>query len=140
MIFRTGTIVPSAFETWVTETSFVRGESSASNSSRISSPRSLIGATLSTRPSSSRSICHGTMLEWCSMWVMRTSSPAFSPGRTKLWATRLMDSVAPRVKMISRASAAFRKRWTLTRAVSYARVATSLRWWTPRWMFEFWPS
>ena len=39
---------------------------------------SLIGTTRSRAPFSSQSICQGTMLEWCSIQVMRTSSPAWS--------------------------------------------------------------
>ena len=42
---------------------FVRGPSSLSNSSSSSSPRSLMGATLSLAPFSSHRICQGTMLE-----------------------------------------------------------------------------
>ena len=45
----TGLTVPSAFETWVTATIFVRGPSSFSNSSSSSSPRSSMGATRSVR-------------------------------------------------------------------------------------------
>ena len=41
--------------------------SSRSNSSRISSPRSSIGATRSVAPVASQTSCHGTMFEWCSI-------------------------------------------------------------------------
>ena len=42
-------------------------------------------------------------------------------------ATRLIASVVPRTKTISRSSAAFTNRCTLRRASSYASVASSLR-------------
>ena len=45
----TGSTVPSALETCATPTRRVRGDSSRSNSSNSSSPRRLIGATLSVR-------------------------------------------------------------------------------------------
>ena len=53
----------------------VRGLSSFSNSSSISSPRSLMGRRAARAPFSSHSICQGTMLEWCSMAEIRISSP-----------------------------------------------------------------
>ena len=49
----------------------------ARRSRRQSARRSSsIGATTSFAPVSSHSICHGTMFEWCSMCVIRISSPA----------------------------------------------------------------
>ena len=49
MIRFTGLTVPSEFETWTTDTSFVRGPRSFSYSSKTNSPRSLIGTTRSVR-------------------------------------------------------------------------------------------
>jgi hypothetical protein len=46
-------------------------------------------------------------------------------------------SVALRVKITSRGSAALRKRATVTRAASNCAVARSLNAWTPRWTFAF---
>ena len=63
------------------------------------------------------------------------SSPGPSTRRAYDWATRLMASVVPRTKTISRASRALMNRRTVSRAASYALVARSLRRWTPRWMF-----
>ena len=57
--------------------------------------------------------------------------PAGLP-RPQLCATRLMASVVPRVKMISRVEAAFRKRRTRSRAPSKASVASWLSVCTPR--------
>ena len=54
----------------------VRGLSSFSYSSMMSSPRSFMGMTRSLAPFSSQSICQGTMLEWCSIAEMMISSPA----------------------------------------------------------------
>ena len=68
-------------------------------------PSLRIGITRSTMPRSSRSICHGTMFEWCSISEMTTSSPGASRARAHPCATRLIDSVVPRVKMTSRADA-----------------------------------
>ena len=89
-----GVTVPSAFETWVMATSRVRGPSRRAYSSMIRSPRSSIGMTLRTAPFSSRSICQGTMLAWCSIAEMTISSPAPTNVRPKLAITRLMASVA----------------------------------------------
>ena len=72
---RTGFTVPSAFDTWATATIFVRGDSSRSNCSMTTWPSWSRGATRSFAPFSSHSICQGTMFEWCSSPVMRTSSP-----------------------------------------------------------------
>jgi hypothetical protein len=52
-------------------------------------------------PWESRSICHGTMLEWCSISLMITAWPGCNTPRPKLCATRLIDSVALRVNTIS---------------------------------------
>jgi len=98
--------VPSAFDMWVIATSRVRGPISRSSSSIRSAPVSSIGTTRSRPPVMAHTICHGTMLEWCSIAEMSTSSPSRRSGRTKLCATRLIPSVALRVKTISRTEAA----------------------------------
>ena len=46
-------------------------------------------------------ICQGTMLLWCSISVMRILSPGPNEFCPRQWATRLMDSVVPRVKIMS---------------------------------------
>ena len=99
----------------------------------MSAPLSSIGATFKRAPRSSHSSCHGTMLEWCSIAVISTSSPGCTRQRPNDWATRLMPSVELRVKMISRVDEALKKRRTLPRAASCASVAISLSRWTPRW-------
>ncbi len=131
-ISATGLMVPSAFESWVMATSRVRGPTSPRNSSILSAPASSIGATRRRAPTDSHSICHGTMFEWCSMADSRTSSPGPTRRRPNACATRLMPSVAFRVKMISRGPAAFRNRATVPRARSNPAVARSLSVWTPR--------
>ncbi|MNT93836.1 hypothetical protein D3C72_2354050 [compost metagenome] len=85
-----------------------------------------------THPFSWQSICQGTMLAWCSMTETRISSPSLMKRRPNPCMTRLMASVAPRTKTISRSSLALMKRWALTRTSSYAAEACSLRVWTPR--------
>ena len=118
MIAFTGLTVPSALETCDTATIFVFPERRFSSSSIRISPRSLIGATASFAPFSSQSICHGTMLEWCSSAEIRTSSPARTFDRPYVCATRLIPSVVPRTKTISRVSPALMKSRIFSRAFS----------------------
>ena len=122
-----GLIVPSELDTCTTATIFVRSVSSPSSRSIRSSPSSVIGSTLRCAPFSSQRICHGTMLEWCSISVMSTSSSLPTFARPNVCATRLIASVVPRTKMISREFGALRNFCTFSRASSYARVARSLR-------------
>ena len=70
-----GFTVPSAFETCVQATSFVRAPSSARQASRSSSPASFIGMTRSFAPVAAQASCQGTMLAWCSSVVRTISSP-----------------------------------------------------------------
>ena len=63
------------------------------------------------------------------MRVTSTSSPGPSTIRPKLAATRLIDSVVPRVKMTSLAFGALRKCRTRSRAYSKASVDRWLRRW-----------
>jgi hypothetical protein len=58
------------------------------------------------------------MLEAVSSQVIRISSPDLSRGLANDCATRLIASVVPRVKMISRLERAFRNRRTRSRAPS----------------------
>ena len=83
-ISRTGLTVPSTLETWVTQASFTSGVSSSTYFSTISSPRSSIGAAFTVAPRRAATSCHGTMLAWCSITVVRMLSPAFSAGSTWL--------------------------------------------------------
>ena len=101
---RPGAIVPSAFDTWIIATMRVRSVRRRSNSSIRRSPRSSIGTTRSVAPVCSQTSCHGTMFEWCSIQEMSTSSPGFRSCVPSDCATRLMPSVQPRVRMISRLS------------------------------------
>ncbi len=96
-----------------------------------------MGTTRITAPVALASICHGTMLLWCSIVVRTISSPAFTFARPHVWATRLIASVVPRVKTISFSLAAPRKRRTRSRAASNASVASWERRWTPRCTFAF---
>ena len=57
----------------------------------------MTGTYASRQPSS----CHGTMFEWCSICVITTRSSAPTLARPQAWATRLMASVALRVKTVS---------------------------------------
>ncbi|MCY1307934.1 hypothetical protein D9M69_225550 [compost metagenome] len=62
MISATGVMVPRALETWVTDTSLVRGQSSLAYSSRMICPLSSTGITRIFAPTSAASCCQGTML------------------------------------------------------------------------------
>jgi hypothetical protein len=111
-------MVPSAFETCEIDTNRVRGPSSFSYASSTTRPRSSTGATRRRAPVSDASCCQGTMLAWCSSQLITISSPAATLRRPQLLATRLMASVAPRVKTMSLGEGAFKKRRTLSRAAS----------------------
>ena len=54
--------------------------------------------------------CHGTKFEWCSSSVITTTSPGPRLSSPQAYATRLIASVALRVKTTSRAAGAFRRR------------------------------
>ena len=58
-------------------------------------------------PFSAWSICQGTMLAWCSMWVSTTTSPSARLARPQDCTTRLSASVAFLVKTISADERAF---------------------------------
>jgi len=73
-IWRTGVIVPKAFETCVTDTRRVLGPSSFSNSSSRICPSSSTGATRRRAPVSAANICQGTIFAWCSIQLMTISS------------------------------------------------------------------
>ena len=67
------------------------------------------------------------MFEWCSIPEISTSSPALTWVRPQVCATRLMPSVAFRVKMISFGSAAPMNAAIRPRAASNRSVAFPLR-------------
>ena len=77
-----------------------------------------MGSTFSAAPVRSHSICQGTMLEWCSMAVISTSSPLFTFERPNDVATRLMPSVVPRTNTISLVEGALMKARVFSRAPS----------------------
>ena len=95
MISSTGFTVPVELAMWATLTILVRSVRRWSNSSRISSPLSLMGTALRRAPLSSQMSCQGTILEWCSISVMSTSSPGCRKALPKEEATRLIASVVP---------------------------------------------
>ncbi len=68
--------------------------------------------------------CHGTMLEWCSITEMTTSSPGRSRDPS-VCAARLSASEAFFVKTISSGRAALMKDATLDLAPSNASVASA---------------
>ncbi len=81
-------------------------------------PHQVYRFKVSTAPCRSRRKCHGTMLEWCSMMETTFSSPGWMSSRANVYATRLIASVALRVKTISSGRFAFRNARTFSRAPS----------------------
>ncbi len=117
--------MPSAFDIPVTERIFVRSVSSEPRSERSSCPSSVSGMKRSVAPVTAAVICHGTMLEWCSMSVSSTSSPSCRNFRPQPCATRFMDSVVPRVNTMFSGPGAPKNRARFARAPSNSSVASS---------------
>ena len=132
MISATGLIVPSTLLTCATLTNLVFAVNSCLNASISSTPSSVIGITLTTIPLRSACSCQGTMLLWCSIVLIITSSPACISCWQKEDATKLMASVVPRVNTISCVLSALMNRRTVSRLSSNISVATTERWCTPR--------
>lgn len=122
-----GLIVPSAFDTQVSETTLVCSLMSSSMLLRSSRPSSVTPNQRSVAPVRSQASCHGTMLLWCSISVMSTSSPGFSAAPS-VCAARLSASEAFLVKTISSRFGAPMKAATLSRPPSYAAVASAPSW------------
>jgi hypothetical protein len=98
----TGLIVPSVLETCVKAKTLTSGRQQAVQGREVEEP--LVaghGHVPQRRAGALATSCQGTRLLWCSISVSRMTSPfpRFAP--PQLEATRLMDSVVPRVKMIS---------------------------------------
>ena len=69
-------MVPSTLLTCVTATSFTLPSASTSSSSSSEiRPSSDTCSQRSVAPFSAATICHGTMFEWCSIWVRTIWSP-----------------------------------------------------------------
>jgi hypothetical protein len=75
-------------------------------------------------PVRSQASCQGTMLEWCSISEMTTSSPGFRL-LPSVWAARLSASDAFLVKTTSSRFGAPMNEATLSRPPSYAAVASA---------------
>ena len=69
--------------------------------------------------------CHGTKFAWCSSSVTTTTSPGPRLSSPQAYATRLIASVALRVKITSRSDGAFSRPATVLRAPSKPSVARS---------------
>ena len=140
-ILSTGLMIPNTLLTCATETNFVfslRSPLKASVSSVWSSRKGICRNTAFLR---SQSICHGTMLEWCSTAETIISSPSsthalgsppFSEGvgvgfSPRANANALILSVVPLVKIISSLLFAPMNSATAFRASSCFIVATWLR-------------
>ena len=120
------------FETQVSETTLVRSLISSSMFERSSRPSSVSPNQRSVAPLRSVSSCHGTMLEWCSISVISTSSPgptASGPSaQASVLATRLTASEAFLVKITSSRDGALRKAATLSRPPSNPAVDSAPSW------------
>ena len=105
-IFAMGLTVPKTLETAVTASSLTESVSNSSNSSNSKRPTpvlpasGVIGQYTNSAPDACSAICHGTRLEWCSISVTMIWSPVFKMCCAQAEATRLIDSVVPRVKII----------------------------------------
>mmetsp|Transcript_975 Transcript_975/g.2694 ORF Transcript_975/g.2694 Transcript_975/m.2694 type:complete len:201 (+) Transcript_975:571-1173(+) len=129
----TGSSQPSTLDTCGRATSLVLSPRRERRCARSMHPASVsIRAYLTTAPVRCARSCQGTMLAWCSTSLTTISSPGPTLSRPHECATRLMASVAPRVKTISRRDAALTNCATLSRAPSYASVARTERAWAPR--------
>ena len=109
---RTGLMVPRTFDIAVKQNALAPS-SSRSRSVRSSRPSGVSGSQRISKPFSAASICQGTMLAWCSIWVSSTASPSprLAPPHDR--ATRFIASVAFLVKTSSRSAGALTKRFTL---------------------------
>ena len=118
------------FETQVRVTTLVRSVISSSMFDRSSRPSSVRPNQRRVAPVRSVRSCHGTMLEWCSISVITTSSPSptcSGPRQAKVLATRLRASEAFLVNTISSRLGALMNAATLSRAPSNASVASAPR-------------
>mmetsp|Transcript_72494 Transcript_72494/g.221986 ORF Transcript_72494/g.221986 Transcript_72494/m.221986 type:complete len:223 (+) Transcript_72494:442-1110(+) len=129
----TGLAQPSTLDTWARLTRRVRSVSTSSSSEQSKVPSGVRPKKRSLQPTSAASICQGTRFEWCSMTVSKISSPGPTFARAHVRATRLIASVALRVKTISHGSAAFTNFATRARAPSNASVARIDIVCMPRW-------
>ena len=86
---------------------------------------SSIGSIRKSAPVRFAMYCQGTKFEWCSSSVTSTTSPGPRLSSPQAYATRLIDSVALRVKISSRADGALTNSRAISRAPSYAAVARS---------------
>ena len=123
----TGLIVPSEFETRLFATTLTLPvlRESRRAPSRSSSPLSVRRIIRSSAPVRRAMCCQGTKLEWCSSSVTTTMSPGPRFVSPHAYATRLMPSVALRVKMTSRRAGALTNARAFSRAASNAAVARS---------------
>ena len=116
-------------DTQVSVTTLVRSVISSSMFDRSSRPSSVMPNHFSVAPVRSVSSCHGTMLEWCSISVVTTTSP--SPtcsgprAQASVLATRLSASEAFLVKITSSRLGALMNAATLSRPASNASVASA---------------
>src|SRR4051794_6687520 len=143
-ICATGLIVPSMFETQVSETTLVRSLISSSMFEVSSRPSSVRPNHRNPARLRSVSSCQGTMLEWCSISVISTSSPgpiASGPvAHASVFATRLRASDAFLVKMTSSRDGALRNAATLSRPPSKPSVDSAPSWCIARATFALWRS
>ena len=143
-ISATGLMVPSMLETAVSETTLVRSLISSSMFDRSSLPSSVSPNHRSVAPVRSVSSCHGTMLEWCSISVISTSSPGptcrSSRAQASVLATRLSASEAFLVNTTSSRLGAPMNDATLSRAASNASVDSAPSWCMAREMLALWRS
>jgi hypothetical protein len=104
----TGFSVPSTLETWVTASRRVRSSNSA-GMHPAAACRPVQRDHPQLAPTRAHSICHGTILAWCSICADDDVIPAPTLAFPQLLATRLIPSVVPRTNTSSSGERALRK-------------------------------
>ncbi|CDF40081.1 unnamed protein product [Chondrus crispus] len=94
------------------------------------------GTGTTSAPTWAATICHGTRFAWCSMTDTTMRSPRRRLAAPHAAATRLMLSVALRVKTTSSRDGARIRSATRSRVRSYASVARAASVCAPRWTLE----
>ena len=130
-ISSTGLMVPSVFDTCTTATMRVRPPTMPRRASMSISPPGVTGQKRTVAPVMPATICHGTVLEWCSIIDTTISSPSRNSRTPQAHATRLMASVAFLVNTVA-SRGWLTRRATASRPASKRSVASAAISYTPR--------
>ena len=129
MIGSSGLMVPSMLDTHVSDTTLVRSVIRVSRFDMSRRPSSVTPNHRRVACVRSHISCHGTMLEWCSISVMTTSSPRpMRPESPSVRATRFSASDAFLVNTTSSRIGAPMNSAIRVRASSNAPLASAPSW------------